>query len=222
MFILWIVPYSLIGAKWLRYTLSLMPFVYILAAVGVMTLAGWSATLFKRLKAERASVFAYAAILIFFIALPAWAAYKSAPHYALYTNKLVSESKAGFYFPHDEFYDDGLREAIRYVCENAPQGAIIAHETPGVVRFYLQKFGRTDLQSRVLSDPSFNLDPEQETFIILQRGRTYFENQEKMNQVRARFPLVYASCLRRGLAAAEVYATKNGTSLSNICPDVNL
>ncbi|HEY0406000.1 MAG TPA: glycosyltransferase family 39 protein, partial [Pyrinomonadaceae bacterium] len=27
MFVLWIVPYSLFGAKWLRYTLSLMPFV---------------------------------------------------------------------------------------------------------------------------------------------------------------------------------------------------
>ncbi|MBC7911380.1 MAG: glycosyltransferase family 39 protein [Pyrinomonadaceae bacterium] len=222
MFILWIVPYSLIGAKWLRYTLSLMPLVYILAAIGIMTLAGWSAALFKRLKIERASVFAYAAILLFFIALPAWAAYKSAPHYALYTNKFVSESTAGFYFPHDEFYDDGLREAIRYVCENAPQGAIIAHETPGVVRFYLQKFGRTDLQSRVLSDPSFNIDPEQDTYIILQRGRTYFENQEKMNQALSLFPLVYASCLRRGLAAAEVYATKNGTRLASMCPDVNL
>ena len=38
MFLFWIVPYSLMGAKWLRYTLSLMPFVYILAAVGVVTI----------------------------------------------------------------------------------------------------------------------------------------------------------------------------------------
>ena len=36
MILFWIVPYSLIGGKWLRYTLSLMPFVYMLAAVGVV------------------------------------------------------------------------------------------------------------------------------------------------------------------------------------------
>ena len=36
MFLFWIVPYSLIGGKWLRYTLSVMPFVYMLAAVGVV------------------------------------------------------------------------------------------------------------------------------------------------------------------------------------------
>ncbi len=38
MFLFWIVPYSLFGAKWLRYTLSLMPFVYMLAAIGVVEL----------------------------------------------------------------------------------------------------------------------------------------------------------------------------------------
>jgi hypothetical protein len=38
MFFFWIVPYSLAGAKWLRYTLSLMPFVYMFSAIGVMEL----------------------------------------------------------------------------------------------------------------------------------------------------------------------------------------
>ena len=72
------------------------------------------------------------------------------PHYALYTNELAA-NKAGFFFPHDEFYDDGLREAIKYVCEQAPQGATIAHETPGVTRHYLKEFGRTDLNSKTIS-----------------------------------------------------------------------
>ncbi len=222
MFILWIVPYSLMGPKWLRYTLSLMPLVYMIAAVGIMALLRWLTAMFKRARLERLNLLAYAGALLLFIAWPAWAAYKRAPHYALYTNSLVSENFAGVYFPHDEFYDDGLREAIRYVCETAPQGATIVHETPGVVRFYLQKFGRTDLQSRVLSDPNFQIDPQQETFIILQRGRTYFENQEKMKQVRAGFPVVYAACLTRGLPAAEVYATKGQTGLQKICPEINL
>lgn len=217
MFILWIVPYSLMGAKWLRYTLSLMPFVYIISAVGLVALMGWWASMFKR-----ASPLAYAAILLFFIAFPAWTAYTHSPHYALYTNALGGSERAGYFFPHDEFYDDGLREAIRYVCDTAPQGATIVHETPGVVRYYLQKFGRTDLQSRVLSDANFNIEPEQDAYFILQRGRTYFENQEKMKQVRERFRLVYAACPLRGWPAAEVYATKGNMELIKPCQNINL
>ena len=61
-----------------------------------------------------------AAVLIVFVALPGWTAYKAAPHYALYTNALAAD-KVGYYFPHDEFYDDGLREALQFVCEKAPR-----------------------------------------------------------------------------------------------------
>ena len=93
-------------------------------------------------------------------------------------------------------------------AETAPQGATIAHETPGVVRYYLEKYGRTDLQSRVLSDANYTDRPATgPTYIILQRGRTYFENREKMAQVRARFPLIFEVCVE-GARAAEVYATK--------------
>ena len=31
--------------------------------------------------------------------------------------------KAGYFFPHDEFYDDGLREAIKFVCETRAAGS---------------------------------------------------------------------------------------------------
>ncbi|HEY0547127.1 MAG TPA: glycosyltransferase family 39 protein [Pyrinomonadaceae bacterium] len=205
MFVLWIVPYSLFGAKWLRYTLSLMPFVYMIAAVGIMALCGWTVSIFEsRRGARRASVLAYAALLVFFIALPAWSAYASNPHYALYVNA-VGSGRAGYFFPHDEFYDDGLREAIRFVCDDAPQGATIAHETPGVARYYLQKFGRSDLQSRVLSDAKFNLaDAPKPSYIIIQRGRTYFENRQKIAEARARLPKVNEVFVQ-GVKAAEVY-----------------
>ena len=222
MFMMWFVPYSLIGAKWLRFTLSLMPFVYMIAAVGIVALLQWLALILKRKGAEQASVFAYGIVLLFFVALPAWTAYANRPHYALYTNAVVSESKAGFYFPHDEFYDDGLREAIKYVSDNAPQGAVLMNETPGVVRYYLQMYGRTDLQQRVLSDPTVNVDEQQEAFFILQRGRTYFENKEKMDTVRARIKLVYASCPLLGRPSAEVYAKSSDKVLGKVCESINL
>jgi hypothetical protein len=209
MFLLWIVPYSLIGGKWLRYTLSLMPFVYMIAAVGIVSLVRRLASLFKAAGTERALRLMSVLALIVFIIWPAWTAHAHRPHYAAYTNAL-GNGRVGYFFPHDEFYDDRLREAIEFVCRNAPEGATIVHETPGVVGYYLEKFGRTDIRSRVLSDANFKLaDAQPSTYIVLQRGRTYFENQEKMKEVRAGFRKVYEGRIYEGSAeqvtAVEVY-----------------
>ena len=205
MFLLWIVPYSLMGPKWLRYTLSLMPFVYMTAAVGIVALVRLVSSFFKGVSMERALRLTSLAALVVFIVWPAWTAYAHRPHYAMYTNALGGQSAAGYYFPHDEFYDDGLREAIEFVCRSAPEGAMIVHETPGVVGYYLEKFGRNDMQSRVLSDPNFKLaDVPASAFIILQPGRTYFENQEKMREVRASFRKVYEG-LVENVVAVEAY-----------------
>jgi hypothetical protein len=219
MFTLWIVPYSLMGAKWLRYTLSLMPLVYMLAAVGVVWLtkraAAWAADrmelTFGGSPRDPASTLparaAPALVLLVFVAWPAWSAYASRPHFALYTNALGA-GRAGRFFPHDEFYDDRLREAVRFVAERAPHGATIVHETPGVARYYLEQFGRADLQSRVLSDQNFKLeDAPRPTYYVLQRGRTYYENSEKMERVRAEFPKVHEELID-GASAVEVYEAR--------------
>ena len=42
MFLFWIVPFSLLSAKWLRYMLSWMPTVYIIAALGVVKVFAWT------------------------------------------------------------------------------------------------------------------------------------------------------------------------------------
>jgi uncharacterized membrane protein YhaH (DUF805 family) len=200
MFLFWIVPYSLIGGKWLRYTLSMMPFVYMLAAVGVVGLIRW---LTSRLSASKRTVLT-AAIVAIFAGGPAWIAFANGPHYALYTNALAAD-KRGFFFPHDEFYDDGLREAIKYVCEVAPAGATIAHETPGVTRHYLEVFGRTDLNSKVVSSKEFDArTAPAPVYVLFQRGRTYFENREEVDHVRAHFRRVHEVKID-GATAAEVY-----------------
>ena len=205
MFLFWIIPFSLIGGKWLRYTLSLMPFVYMIAAVGVMTVISWVTPRVSGWKNGLSMV--YAAAVVILMLVPAAIAYSNNPHYALYTNALAAD-KAGYYFPHDEFYDDGLREAIKYVCDNAPQNAIIAHETPAVVRYYLEKYGRSDLQSHPMSAPDF--DPAKikgPAYFILQRGRTYFENREKLAFIRANFDEVHETQVR-GLTACEIFAAQ--------------
>jgi hypothetical protein len=179
-----------------------------LAAVGVGALLSRAASLFKRGEGLLAPARVVSALLlVVFVALPAWAALKSRPHYALYTNALAAR-RAGYFFPHDEFYDDGLREALKFVAESAPQGATVVHETPGVTGYYLRRFNRTDIDSRVLSAAQFHLDDApRPAYFILQRGRTYFENREKMDEVRARFPRVHAVTID-GVAAAEVYEAR--------------
>ena len=207
MLFFWVVPYSLMGAKWLRYALSLMPFVYMTAAVGVAALARLLAGLLGAGagRRPRLAACACAGVLAFFVGVPAWEAAAAAPHYALYTNALAPRP-AGYYFPHDELYDDGLREAIRYVAERAPRGAVIAHETPGVVRYYLARYGRGDLRSRVISDPHFDVTREPSpVYAVLQRGRTYFENRDEMARVRATFKPETRITID-GVVAAEVYS----------------
>ncbi|HEV3470406.1 MAG TPA: glycosyltransferase family 39 protein, partial [Pyrinomonadaceae bacterium] len=87
MLVLWVVPYSLVGAKWLRYTLSLMPFVYMTAAVGVARLARAAARLQGAGRGRRPALgwLAGAAVVAVCVGLPAAAALRAGPHYALYT-----------------------------------------------------------------------------------------------------------------------------------------
>jgi predicted membrane-bound mannosyltransferase len=205
MFLFWIVPYSLMGAKWLRYTLSLMPFVYMIAAVGLVALVTW---VNKYLRARSYwRVFVAAAAVIVFVGIPGWVAYAAGPHYALYTNAL-GRGRTGYFFPHDEFYDDGLREAIQFVCATAPPGAIIAHETPATTRYYLERFNRLDLKSEPISASEFDVaNVSGPAFIIIQRGRTYFENQDKLGFIKANFKKIYDVPIN-GMTAAEVFVNE--------------
>jgi asparagine N-glycosylation enzyme membrane subunit Stt3 len=205
MFLLWIIPYSLMGAKWLRYTLSLMPFVYMLAAIGVVELTLFVNDRLHATKQTRAIVAALAVAI--FAGAPAWIAYSAGPHYALYTNALAA-NKVGYFFPHDEFYDDGLREAIKFVCDTAPPGVTIAHETPGVTRYYLETFRRADLNSKAISAPDFDLTKiSGPAYFIIQRGRTYFENRDKIAFIRDNFKKIHEVSIN-GMTAGEVFVNQ--------------
>ena len=198
MFLFWLVPYSLIGGKWLRYTLSVMPFVYMFAAVGVVGLIRFV----QKHGSKRVSLAISAAVVLLFVGGPGWIAFANGPHYALYTNALAA-NKAGYLFPHDEFYDDGLREAIRFVCEEAPNGATMAHETPGVAGYYLSQFNRPDLKSQAISSPEFECVSPADRFTLSCSEAAYFENREELDYVRANFRRVHEVTIN-GASAVEV------------------
>lgn len=206
MLVCWLIPMSLIGSKFLRYSLTLMPVIYMIAAVGIFALWRWMTSLFKRftidLQYAEKAVATLAAII--FIAAPAFITIKwGLPYPGLYTN-VLGGGRVGYFFPHDEFYDVGARESIKYIAENAPPNATIASEIPGVVEYYLERYNRPDIRSKIMSQPDFNLKDSAPDYVLLQSGRLYFENQENFKFVEKNFPLAQASSYN-GVAATQVY-----------------
>jgi hypothetical protein len=124
---------------------------------------------------------------------------------SLYVNALA-RGRVGYFFPHDEFYDLGARESIRFVAETAPKDATLASEIPGVVEYYLERFDRTDIKSRIISQPGFAMNRDRPDFVLLQRGRVYFENIELFDAIANASPAVQ-SVVFEGAAASSVYFT---------------
>jgi hypothetical protein len=86
---------------------------------------------------------------------------------------------------------------------------MMASEIPGVVQYYLERFNRTDIRSEIISQPSFSLSPGSSPgFVLIQRGRVYFENEDNLDVIEKSFPLVQASVFE-GATTAAVYKTED-------------
>ncbi len=175
----WFFSYSFVGVKFLRYSLTLMPIACLAAAFGAMAaaeaLAAWLSRLRFPVRAGRLRM-AVAAVVFVGAVVPLLTCF---PFYSLYVNPLGGGmEQSGTRFPHDEYYDIRLREAIDAIAREAPVGSVMAGETPAVFRYYLQKVGRPDIQVVNLSDHHFRFDPAHPVFVVLQPGRIYFENLE--------------------------------------------
>src|SRR5262249_46364766 len=180
MLVFWLIPMSVIGVKFLRYTLALIPFVYMTAAVGALTCWRLGLDIINRLKPAVARHHRAArskgrfpsrlvppssvligtlpgvVVMSVFVLWPAATGLGSLPYPALYTN-CFGACRVGYFFPHDEFYDVGARESIQYIAAHAPPGALVASEIPAVLQYYLEKYGRTDIRSVVMSNPGFRV-----------------------------------------------------------------
>ena len=171
----------------------------------------WLCSVIRKAGARRspAQVSAAIAVTAAFIIAPAAVtiAYLVRSHPSLYVN-VLGRNRVGYFFPHDEFYDIGARESIRFIAETAPPRAKMASEIPGVAQYYLERFNRPDIRSEIISQPSFSLNGGRPDFVLLQRGRVYVENLENFRFIEENFPVVQAS-VYEGAAASRVYATGN-------------
>jgi hypothetical protein len=220
MLVFWLLPMSFIGSKFLRYSLTLMPLVYATAAIGILVIGRLLARVWQRSSSPYTNTpqWTQVVVILFFVGAPAsttvlW----GLPYQGLYTNALGG-GRVGYFFPHDEFYDVGARESIRYIAENASPNATVISEIPGVVQYYLERYQRPDLRSEIMSQPDFALGKDHLNYAILQRGRVYFENEQDFRYIENRFPRVQSS-LFKGAAASEVFRFEQEAATANLTPN---
>jgi hypothetical protein len=184
MFLFWIIPFSLLSAKWLRYMLSWMPAVYMIAAVGLARILSWASELTKEPNRRRLAPAMAGVVAAVFLLEPAWVSAKKGPYYSLYLNALGG-GRVGYYFPHDEMNDMGLREAIAQISEEAPLGARVGGETEPVFTYYFHRFGRDDLNYFDLADQAKRMEAPPSAYVVVQDGRKYFENIEFIQKLES-------------------------------------
>jgi hypothetical protein len=177
--VFWMLTFSLGGGKFTRYFTTVLPAVLIVSALGVQTVGRWLGELLSALlAAEWPRVYLRPALAVIVVAGSLSTLPKAAPHFRLYTTALGGGmARAGYYFPHDEFYDASTRDVMFAIASQAKPGAQIASETPGLAAYYAERAGRTDLVCTMISDPAALQQLREGDFFVLARGRRYFSNE---------------------------------------------
>ncbi len=187
MFLFWVIPFSLLSVHWLRYTLHIIPVIYMISAIGIYFIYS-KITGLSWLGAKSKMIGKF--FLTFCILIILWTSYSAAPFYMFYVNSIGGgNNHRAYYFPHDEIYDAGVREAISYISHIASSNSYIFSDTQDTVIFYLKKFRRNDIKAIELSQhikDVFNASLKNK-YIIDQRGRKTFENYELLEELHKNY-----------------------------------
>jgi 4-amino-4-deoxy-L-arabinose transferase-like glycosyltransferase len=168
---------SAFPAKWIRYFLSVLPFLFLAAGYAVQQLYEW---LSRRSVAPR--VFGMATIVVIGCAcleLNFWD-----PYYSLYLNALGGgTSKSADYFSPDEMSELDARETAEVVSRSAPPGARLATSKPKSMSYYLDRDGRKDIEVIPLYDPDYR--PQCGDLVLEEESRRYFETAKLLDWLRS-------------------------------------
>lgn len=180
---LWMMTFTFTGGKFTRYFTLAVPPILITAALGVQFGSCWIARGVSRLlKAQWPMFYLKAALAMLVVMASIKASTEVSPHFRLYTNAFGGGmTKAGYFFPHDEFYDASTREAIYTVAQEAKPGANVVTETPTVAAYYAHRANRPDLVCLKLSDPEQLKRLKAGDYVLVARGRRYFSNEVVTN-----------------------------------------
>src|SRR6185369_11150881 len=116
-FWLWVVAFCFPGGKFTRYYTTVLPAVLITSAIGIQWVGRWLANgiasfdWIERANSLRDYVPASLAVIV--IVASVINSVQAAPHFRLFTNSIGGGTEwAGYYFPHDEFYDASMRDVV--------------------------------------------------------------------------------------------------------------
>jgi len=202
----WALTFVFSGGKFTRYFTTILPAVLITAALGVQFISrSLTRRVFARFEAHEAKNAARAIVVLLLILCSVQASLSIAPHYRMYLNRIGGgERRAGDYFPHDEFYDASLRDAMSEIAARAKPSARVASETPGLAAYYAQQMNRDDLICVSLSDASALEEFGAGDFVIAERGRHYFSNDRLLSALRESSAPAFRLSLGR-VPSAEIY-----------------
>jgi len=174
---LWFISFGFNGGKFTRYYTTVLPAVLITSALGIQWAGRWIVQRLPDRWSDSVSQYLPAVLSVLVITCSVISSAQAAPHYRLFTNVLGGGiNAAGYYFPHDEFYDASMRDTIAEIGRRAHPGSKVASESPVVAAYYAQRAQRPDLVTLSLSDPENVRQLGPGDFIIVARGRRYFSN----------------------------------------------
>jgi hypothetical protein len=176
-----LVPYSLMAAKFIRYTLPMLATLDLVAAVGLVAGIGWVLRKGWLSPATRVTVAALA-LAISIVGLVTTME-SAAPYYSLFQNAIGARRAASAVVFPEEIYDFGVREAVAAIAKAAERSAVIVTDAPAVAAHYLNGSGRSDLRVRSLSADGIPHGPH-EVWVIAQNEHVTFENKLVVDQLR--------------------------------------
>ncbi len=180
-FMMWLVAFAFPGGKFTRYYTTILPAVLITSALGIQFvgrfLANGIASFDWVNRPNNLRHYVPATLAVIVIVASVINSVQAAPHFRLFTNSIGGGTEwAGFYFPHDEFYDASMRDVMTEIARRARPGARVASESPSLATYYAERAKRPDLICLSLSDPEALKQLTSGDFIIVARGRRYFSN----------------------------------------------
>jgi 4-amino-4-deoxy-L-arabinose transferase-like glycosyltransferase len=203
--IFWL-SFQIAGGKYGRFFVSAMPPFLLLAAAAAMWLARAVA-----LRARLAPRLASAGAALLLVVPEAHAALTHAPHYRLYVNAFGGgDRRVTWFFPHCDYFDAGMREAVAWVAARAEPGAEVVSEVDWTVRLYAGARGRPDLVSSPFL-PGRGCGHARPCYVLVHVGRRYLHNQAALDRLSARTPVEVVRI--RGEDAVRIFRLAPGEPL---------
>jgi len=161
---------SVSGAKWVRYSLPVLPFLFL--AGGYAVQATWDRVTERKMSLAFVGLAAATLFALPLLELRSWSPYTS-----FYLNAIGGGQKnIARYFPQDEVSEFDTREVAQQVCSSADADARLATARPMTMTYYLENCARTDLEVVPLYDRHYQ--PRKGDVIVLEPSRRFFETQK--------------------------------------------